>query len=349
MELENKEWKEFSLTEIFPKIQRGKRLKKADHITGVIPYVSSTALNNGIDGFIGNTKGVRVFQDCLTIANSGSVGSTFYQPSKVVASDHVTKLENKKFNKYIYLFLATMVSRLHEKYSFNREINDFRIRKEKILLPINENGNPDYAFMENYMRKKETELLNKYQSYISSKIKRLKEQTDKKLEWKEFFIGEIFNIQSTSSGIDKIRLINLDGEIPYITRTDRANGIDTFIGNQENKYKTDSNNVITIGLDTQTVFYQKSSFYTGQNIQVLKFPQLNEYNAFFIIPLLKKQMEKFNWGGNGATLTRLRRTKILLPINTKGNPDFEYMENYIKRIEQEKLLKYINHKQLNIS
>ena len=136
MELTNRVWKEFSLTEVFTEIQRGKRLKKDDHIHGNMPYISSTASNNGIDGFVGNKIRVRIFENCLTLANSGSVGSTFYQPFNVVASDHVTKLENENFNKHIYLFLATMVSRLNEKYSFNREINDQRIKKEKILKEI---------------------------------------------------------------------------------------------------------------------------------------------------------------------------------------------------------------------
>ena len=52
MELTNRVWKEFSLTEVFTEIQRGKRLKKDDHIHGNMPYVSSTASNNGIDGFV---------------------------------------------------------------------------------------------------------------------------------------------------------------------------------------------------------------------------------------------------------------------------------------------------------
>ena len=43
LELKNKEWKEFDLKSIFPKIQRGKRLKKADHQKGKVPYISSTA------------------------------------------------------------------------------------------------------------------------------------------------------------------------------------------------------------------------------------------------------------------------------------------------------------------
>ncbi len=43
LELKNKEWKEFDLKDIFPKIQRGKRLKKAGHQKGKVPYISSTA------------------------------------------------------------------------------------------------------------------------------------------------------------------------------------------------------------------------------------------------------------------------------------------------------------------
>lgn len=160
--IEEKEWGEFFLNEIFTEIQRGKRLKKEDHIKGQMPYVSSSALNNGIDGFISNKNSVRIFNNCLSLANSGSVGATFYQPFKYVASDHVTKLENNKFNEFIYLFISTIAKRLSEKYSFNREINDQRIKREKIVLPIDENGQPDYDYMENYIKRIEYEKLTKY-------------------------------------------------------------------------------------------------------------------------------------------------------------------------------------------
>ncbi|WP_134391800.1 restriction endonuclease subunit S [Flavobacterium psychrophilum] len=160
--MNEKIWEEFNLNKIFTHIQRGKRLKKDDHKKGKIPYVSSTALNNGIDGFVGNTEKIRVFSNCLTIANSGSVGETFYQPFSVIASDHVTKLENKELNSYTYLFISTVSKRLSEKYSFNREINDNRIQKEKILLPVNSKKEPDYEYMENYIKKIEFEKLNKY-------------------------------------------------------------------------------------------------------------------------------------------------------------------------------------------
>lgn len=157
-----KEWREFDLKEIFTNIQRGKRLKKDEHKTGKMPYTSSSAVNNGIDGFISNKDKVRIFRKCLSIANSGSVGATFYQHFSFVASDHVTKLQNEQFNRYIYLFISSIIKRLSEKYSFNREINDKRIQREKIVLPINKKGEPDYEYMENYIKKIEFEKLNQY-------------------------------------------------------------------------------------------------------------------------------------------------------------------------------------------
>lgn len=171
----------------------------------------------------------------------------------------------------------------------------------------------------------------------------------KNLEWREFFIGGkdgIFDISSSSSGIDKNKL-NLDkkgsAEIPYITRSEVFNGINLFITrNQNKKYKIDEENVITIGLDTQTVFFQQYNFYTGQNIQILRHRQLNYYTAQFIIPLLKIQMEKFNWGGNGATLGRLFRTRIVLPADKNKLPNWKFMEDYIQNILQEKTKKYKN-------
>lgn len=165
--IEVKEWSEFFLKDIFPEIQRGKRLKKADHKKGKIPYVSSTGLNNGVDGYVGNKEKVRIFTDCLTIANSGSVGACFYQPFEFIASDHITQLKNVDLSPYTYKFISSIVKRLGMKYSFNREMNDTRIKKEKILLPINDQNQPDYEYMENYMKQLEYEKLK---GYLDKKI-----------------------------------------------------------------------------------------------------------------------------------------------------------------------------------
>ena len=69
------------------------------------------------------------------------------------------------------------------------------------------------------------------------------------VEWKEFFIGGnngIFQINSTSSGIDKNKLNIADGTIPYITRSEENNGINLFVSNkQDSKYTKDSAGVGT--------------------------------------------------------------------------------------------------------
>jgi hypothetical protein len=134
------------------------------------------------------------------------------------------------------------------------------------------------------------------------------------------------------------------GDIPYITRSDCDNGISLFVSDtQLDKYSMDLSGVITIGLDTQTVFFQPHAFFTGQNIQVLNHASLNRWTGFFLLPLLKIQMEKFNWGGNGATLGRLKKTRIMLPVDKKGSSDYKYMAQYTINLEIKKREQYINH------
>lgn len=169
--LDEKKWKEFFLTEIFDKIQRGKRLTKANQNSGNIPYISSTSLNNGIDNFIGNKTDVRVFSDCLTIANSGSVGASFYHPYECIGSDHITHFKKNGMSKYVYMFISTLTNRFSEKYNFNREINDARISREKIMLPMNDKLEPDYEYMEQYMKNLTYKKINQYLKYLESQEK----------------------------------------------------------------------------------------------------------------------------------------------------------------------------------
>ena len=86
VKLDERDWKDFAVPEIFQNIQRGKRLKNADHIPGIVPYVSSTANNNGVDDYIEATEGTRVFKNCISLANSGSVGTAFYEPFAFVGA-----------------------------------------------------------------------------------------------------------------------------------------------------------------------------------------------------------------------------------------------------------------------
>lgn len=160
---DEKEWKHFRMPEIFGLIQRGKRLKNADHVPGIVPYVSSTANNNGVDDYIEATPGTRAFGDCISLANSGSVGTAFYEPFEYVASDHVTALKTEGMSKYVYLFLIATIEKQGSNFNFNREINDARIKNMQIMLPVDDAGEPDYAYMEQYSKNM---MLRKYRQYL---------------------------------------------------------------------------------------------------------------------------------------------------------------------------------------
>lgn len=125
-------------------------------------------MNNGVDDFIGNETRVRIFRDCLTLANSGSVGSCFYHAYAFVGSDHVTHLKCEGLSPFQYLFVSVMCSKLSDKYNFNREINDKRISRETIMLPATSQGKPNFAYMEAYGRKIVREHIMKYLAYRKS-------------------------------------------------------------------------------------------------------------------------------------------------------------------------------------
>ena len=163
------------------------------------------------------------------------------------------------------------------------------------------------------------------------------------VKWRAFKLSDegIFSLGSTLSGIDKNKLkVSGVENHPYITRTDFNNGLDIFVGDQEKPLN--EGNVISIGLDTQTVFYQEAPFYTGQNVQILSMKALTRNSALFVIPLIKKQLETLSWGGNGATLGRLKKKSILLPVNEKDAIDLDMIEAYM-RVSEAKVKAGISH------
>jgi len=337
------QWKEFYLSDIFNEIRRGKRLKKGDHINGTIPYVSSSASNNGIDAFVGNDEGVRVYSSCLSIANSGSVGSTFYQPFAFVASDHVTKLKNSAFSKNLYLYISVVAKRLTEKYSFNRELNDKRIKREKILLPVDESGQPDYVFMEQYMSSLERQKLDDYYTYASQRLKELSGYDDvvslNDIEWGEFFISDVAEILPGRDIYNAERVI---GDTPYVSATANRNGIGHFISNTNASFESGCLSVNRNG-SVGFAFYHPYSALFSNDCRKLRLKHKNKYVGIFVAQQITNQKDKYGYGYKMGT-ARLKRQKIMLPSTSLGQPDYHYMEHYMRRLEYQKLKDYLDYK-----
>ena len=344
--LKNTEWQEFSFSDIFIEVKRGKRLTKGNQQNGETPYVSSTAANNGVDNFIGNSKGVRTFENCLTLANSGSVGSTFFHHYTFVASDHVTALILEKPNKYIYLFLSGIIRRLEEKYSFNREINDKRIQREKILLPVNSDGLPDWQFMEDFMKQIERGEIAAVLSYYNNSLNNnslrggVERWMPSENRWAAFAIQDICEIVSGQDIYERERIA---GNTPYITATANNNGIGYFISNQNSTLEKDCISVNRNG-SVGYAFYHPYYALFGNDTRKLRPKYLNKYTSLFLTACIEKQRVKYGYGYKMGT-ERLKKQKILLPVNADNQPDWTNIERFMQRIELEKIVCYLKSRQ----
>lgn len=168
--------------------------------------------------------------------------------------------------------------------------------------------------------------------------------------WKEFNAfgtDGLFEIHTTNSSIDKNKLLSGDTlTVPYVTRSGGNNGVSKFVSSENYRYGFDNGESITVGLDTQTAFYQPYRFVTGQNIQVITGEHLTPSVIQFLLPLFRSQMTaKFNWGGNGATLSRMKRLKLLLPVNAMDQPDYAFMSDYVDQQKKQLQAKYVSYAQ----
>ncbi len=173
-ELKNREWGEFEIGKLFnvsgtftthpSKLEKG----------GKTPRITCAATNNGLENVYKNepteTGGV------ITI-DSATTGYVSYQMTDFIATDHVEKISLKngiKINKYLGSFIVRAItSSTFNKYAYGYKFSQNRIKKQKILLPINSKNEPDYDFMESYMRVLEQQKLEKYKKHIESRVSAL--------------------------------------------------------------------------------------------------------------------------------------------------------------------------------
>jgi hypothetical protein len=319
----NKEYNYFEFYQVF-NYERGRRLITQNQVSGDTAYISSTALNNGLDNYITPPGYMVVHENRLTLSNSGSVGYLFYHDYEFVASDHVTVigLKNRDLNKYIAMFLKPIFEKIKYRYNFGREISNDRISKEKIYLPIDDYGKPDWAYMENYVKSLEHKVQFK-------KVKTKNKQSFNKLDisnWSDNFkVGEIFDCATTSHLIGTE--INGKGETLYVTRSAFNNGVSDSIENDN--YELNEGNCITIGAEGLFAFYQSEQFVAGIKVYTLKHNKLNKYNALFICSILNKNVYRYSYG-RARVLDKIKEENILLPLDNVGEPDWQFMENHIK-------------------
>ena len=146
---ENVSWKEFFIEDIC-EIKSGKDIYERDRIDGQTPYITATASNNGIGYFISN-KNATLQEKCISVNRNGSVGYSFYHSYPALFGNDTRKLIPKYSDDHVAKFISFMISSQKEKYGYGYKMGTARLKRQKILLPVNEEEYIDYDFMKKYI------------------------------------------------------------------------------------------------------------------------------------------------------------------------------------------------------
>lgn len=331
MELNTANWKEFNLIDLFD--IRGSKTTKLDDLEtygkGKYPYVTTKATNNGVEGFFDyyTEEG-----NCLVI-DSAVLGFCTYQPLPFSASDHVEVLK-PKFNltQNIALFLVTLINLDTYRYSYGRKRSQKQLKKDIIRLPSDNNGNPDWGYMNDYIEEIQNRERESKGSLKDSII--TKNHNSQKLDtstWKPFILSELFYIKY---GINlELSSCNEDvHEINFVARTSENNGVASKVERINGK-EPQKAGLITVagGGSVLSTFYQDEPFYSGRDLYTLEAKEeIDKYAKLFIITLIRLEKYKYSYGRQ-ANKT-LPYIQIRLPVDANNKPDFLFMSNYIKSL-----------------
>ena len=155
--IDTTEWATFHLYDIF-EIDSGTKLDKAkmDTTTPKINFVGRSNFNNGIAQKVNEIQGLKPYDaGCLTLALGGAyLGSCFIQEEAFYTSQNVVVLIPKKdisFEAKQFIATAIFKESQNNYRAFIKELNSHIKRDFVIKLPVQEDGEPDYLYMEEYM------------------------------------------------------------------------------------------------------------------------------------------------------------------------------------------------------
>lgn len=341
LKLQDRDWKQFKLASIF-KIENCKCSKVSGLQKGTTPYIGATNRNNGVMSFVKADKKLITKGNCIAFIcdGEGSVGYSIYKSEDFIGSTTVKVGRNENLNKWNATFITTIADTVRSKYNFGFKRNETHLKNEILMLPANTKGEPDFEFMEAFMKQKQQEKFEQYNNYITQRIKLLKDFKSvcpiEEKEWGEFFIEDVTEI---ISGKDIYGSERIKGNIPYITSTANNNGIGHFVGNINSTKEAGCLSVNRNG-SVGYSFYHPYEALFGNDCRKLRLKKPNKHIGIFISQQISRQKGKYGYGYKMGT-ARLKRQKIMLPINDNKEPDYDYMENYMKQLEYNKLIEYL--------
>jgi hypothetical protein len=151
-------------------------------------------------------------------------------------------------------------------------------------------------------------------------------------EWKEFSIGELFEVERPASRTVKQYET---GNVPFVSSGNFNNGINKFVQPLDNDV-LEKGNCLTVSPVDGSCFYQPIDFLGrgggGSSIILLYNEKLNKNNGLFLSSVIGKTLRRlFQYNDMGSS-SSIQDEIIKLPITQSGKPDWEYMENFMSAL-----------------
>lgn len=156
-------WREFKIGELFS-VKSNPQLNKDSFEfaeNGEYPYFTRTCLNNGINGYVNYLdEEHKIKGNGLAV---GMLGMQFFYMQKDFYAGQFTKTcypKFKKFNQKIAHFFITYLNKQQSQFQAVL-VRDFEktFNETKILLPINQNNQITFEFMENFISAVQKEVI----------------------------------------------------------------------------------------------------------------------------------------------------------------------------------------------
>ena len=335
MKLDDRKYGTFKVSDLFD-VKYGVNLElntcdECDRCTeNSINFVARTAENNGVSSRVIVLEGVLPQKaGLITVAGGGSVLSTFLQSEPFYSGRDLYTLDAKDdISDEAKMFVITVIEQNKYRYSYGRQANK-TLPDLELRLPITRDSLPDWQFMEDYIK-------SLHHKPLTTKNKAIQEPELKVEEWKEFRFGDLISAIYKAKAINKDDLSvagTEDDSIRYITRTAEDNGCELHAVRSELPTNIiEDGNAISIGDTTATCFYQDEDFITGDHMVVVRADSwLNIYTGLFIVAILQGEQYKYSYG-RAYLMDRIKDTIMKLPAGADGNPDWQFIENYIKAL-----------------
>ncbi len=331
-------WKEFVVSDLFT-VKRPVARSQTHYSEGTVPFVASGNFNNGIIKYLSPKENEQLDKgNCITV--SPIDGSCFYQEKDFLgrggAGSSIILLYNENLNLYNGYFIATIIRAVCQKYIYSDMANKSTISSEKIKLPVDETGKPDFAYMESYMRNLESAVSSSLTALRSAKYSTVFRKINTS-EWKSFHLYDIFEIDSGTK-LDKVKMETTNPKINFVGRSNFNNGI-TQIVNEIEGLKPYEEGCLTLALGGAylgSCFIQEAPFYTSQNVVVLipKEDITFEAKQFISSAIFKESQNNYRAFIKELNAHIKRDFEIKLPTTASGKLDYTYMSNYMRAIKE---------------